>query len=209
MIKTTKKRDAEFSKSEIIKNAIILFSKKGFSSSSMDELAKMSGLNKAMIFYYFKNKQGLYEAVMEVVLDEIYTIIQSENQKHTNPMDELENFIKTYASFACTHPYLPALLLKELSDSGAMIPEKLFYNMRKLFALFSDILIRGEKEGCFEEAIPMILYFMVIGTLNLMVTTKPLREKALEIEGLDTCASCDIDEISDYLIKKIKKMLRN
>jgi len=49
---------------------------------------------------------------------------------------------------------------------------------------------------------------MVIGTLNLMVTTKPLRVKAHEIDGIDTCSTCDIDEISEYLIKKIKKMLK-
>jgi len=204
-----KKRDAQTSKRNIIINAKTLFSQKGFSASSMDELALMCDLSKAMIFYYFKNKQSLYELVVEDILQEIYSKIKEESANYQKPIDKLDNFIKTYASFACAHPYFPALLLKELSTSGAVISENLFLHMRKLFALFSNILKNGEEQGCFDDTNPMILYFMVIGTLNLMVTTKPLRIKANELSGVNTCAKCDIDEISEYLIKKIKKMLKD
>lgn len=203
-----KKRDAEASKEKIITNAKILFSDKGFNATSMDELASMCDLNKAMIFYYFKNKQGLFEAVMKEVLEEIYITIKEENKNQKKPLEGLESFITTYATFACEHPYLPSLLLKELSDSGSVVPEQLFSNMRQLFELFSDILERGEKEGCFSDVIPMILYFMVLGTLNLMITTKPLRIKAHELSGVDTCSTCNIDEISEYIMKKMKKMLK-
>ncbi len=206
----TQKRDAEASKRAIITHAIALFSEKGYASASMDELAKRCGLNKAMVFYYFKNKKGLYEAVMQEVLDQIQEAVMEENKTHTRPKDELAGFIRTYAKFACEHPYLPALLLKELSDSGAVVPDMLFGSMRKLFALFSDILKRGEEQGCFEDAVPMILYFMVLGTLNLMVTTKPLRLKAAQLDdiALDTCAECDIDEIADYIVEKMMYMLK-
>ncbi|WP_331775117.1 TetR/AcrR family transcriptional regulator [Sulfurospirillum sp. 1612] len=203
-----KTRNTTVSKKLILENAIKLFSTKGYGSSSMEELATMCGLNKAMIFYYFKNKQGLYDAVIEMVIDEIYQTVHHDEEKVQDPMAELEYFIKTYASFACVHPYLPALLLRELSASGAAISEKLFFKMRKLFVHFSDILRRGEEEGIFKDAIPMVLYFMVLGTINLIITTKPLRIKAQEIEGIDTCAQCDINDMSEYLVKKIKKMLK-
>jgi len=204
-----KKRDAKLSKKLILNHATKLFSQKGYNSSSMEELAALCNLNKAMIFYYYKNKQGLYEAVIVDVLDEIYTAITQENRNHKSPIKELESFIKTFASFAHSHSYLPSLLLKELSHSGAMIPETLFSHMRKLYTLFTDILHRGEKEGYFHDVVPMILYFMTIGTINLMITTKKLRTKAYELENIDTCATYDIDKTSDYLIKKIKKILED
>ena len=209
MPKKIQKRDAEASRQLIITHAIELFSQKGYASASMDELAKRCGLNKAMVFYYFKNKKGLYEAVMREVLVEIQQTIIEENKRHSRPREELEGFIRTYAKFACEHPYLPSLLLKELSDSGAVVPDMLFASMRQLFALFSDILKRGEEKGCFVNAVPMILYFMVLGTLNLMITTKPLRIRASQMEDIeiDTCASCDIEEIADYVVEKIFRML--
>ncbi|NOX14631.1 MAG: TetR/AcrR family transcriptional regulator, partial [Epsilonproteobacteria bacterium] len=153
--------------------------------------------------------QGLYEAVIIEVLEEIYDAVIKENKENKTPSEELESFIKTFALFSCSHPYLPALLLKELSDSGAKLPKKLFFHMRKLYILFIEILIKGEKEGCFKDVIPMIIYFMMMGTINLMITTKKLRIKAYELSKIDTCATCSIDEISDYLIKKIKKMLKD
>jgi len=202
-----KKRDAKLSKKIILDNAIKLFSTKGYGSSSMDELAQISGLNKAMIFYYFKNKQGLYDAVIELIMDEIYETVSNEGEDKNNPSLELEIFIKTYAKFACSHKYLPALLLRELSNSGENISESLFFKMRKLYVYFSDILKRGEEKGIFKDVMPMMLYFMVLGTLNLIITTKPLRKIAQEKNGIDTCANCDIQTLSQYLIKKMKKIL--
>ncbi len=204
------KRDAEASKKTIVTHAKALFAEEGYAGASMDELARRCGLNKAMVFYYFKNKKGLYEAVLQDILDEIWQAVVEANAKHDKPEAQLESFVHTYADFACKHPYLPALLLKELSESGAVLSEMLFFSMRRLFALFSDILKRGEEKGCFGKAIPMVLYFMVLGTLNLTVTTKPLRIKAAQMEDIDvdTCASCDIDEIADYLYKGIVTMLK-
>jgi len=209
MKKTTKKRDATLSKQLILDNAKLLFSQKGFQASSMDELAKMTGLNKAMIFYYFKNKQGLYEAVIAEILNEMYQEINEKNRLNLTPTKQLESFIKTYANYACSHPYFPALLLKELSSSGAKIPQHLFFAMRKLYSLFSNIIKSGEKDREFRGVIPIVLYFMIIGTLNLMITTKPIRQKAQNSEefDLDTCANCDIDEIADYIILQIKKIV--
>ncbi len=204
-----KKRDAAVSKARILEKAKELFSKKGYSACSMDELANECGLNKAMIFYYYKSKQELYESVIIDILDEIYISVENENKNLKNPVEELESFVKTYASFACEHLYLPSLLLRELSDNGAKIPETLFSHMRKLYMLFEDILKRGEKIGYFSDVQPIIIYFMVIGTLNLMVTTKSLRVKASEMEGIDTCAECNIDKISEYILSKIKKMLKD
>jgi len=209
MNKPLKKRDAEVSKKLILTYATELFSKKGYSKASLEELANMCDLNKAMIFYYYKSKQGLYEAVIVEVLEEIYDEVIEENKNYNSPTKELESFIKTFASFAESHSYLPSLLLKELSDNGAQIPEILFSHMRKLYTLFEEILIRGKEEGCFKDVVPMIIYFMMTGTINLMITTKKLRTKAYELDKIDTCATCDMDEISNYMIKKIKKMLKD
>ncbi len=209
MSKVIKRRNAVASKNLILRNATKIFSKKGYSSTSMEELASMCDLNKAMIFYYFDSKQGLYEAVIVEVLDEIYKHLAKENEKIDDPKQELSNFITTFASFSDSHPYLPSLLLKELSDSGAKIPKTLFSHMKKLYTLFTDILKRGEKSGDFFDVIPMIVYFMIMGTLNLMVTTKSLRDMAHEMDGLDTCSTCDMDEISDYIDKKVQKLLKD
>jgi len=203
-----KRRDAKKTKAKIIRSAMGLFSKKSFDATTVDEIAEVSGVNKALLYYYFKNKAGLYEVVMSEVLASIYDEIMEANSICTDPEEQLEAFIKTYAGFAVTNPYFPALLLRELSDSGTHLPEMMFANMRQLFALLSQILKAGEEQGMFKPVIPMVVHFMIVGTLNLLVTTQPLRTKAAQMtDEVDTCAACPMDEIADYLFKEIKTLL--
>ena len=201
-------RDAEATKANIIKNAMMLFAKNGYDATTADEIAKASGVNKAMIFYYYKNKAGLYSAVMSHALEAIHEEVITTDKCCISPIADLEAFIKTYATYCDAHPYLPALILRELSDSGAHLPEMMFESLRKLFTLLSSILKEGEKQGIFHNVTPMIIHFMIVGTINLLITTKPLRANAISLDTeLDTCNECDIDEISDYIFTKIKLLL--
>ena len=202
------KRDAEATKARILASAIALFSKNGFDATTGDDIAKESGVNKALIYYYFKNKAGLYETVMSTLFDSIYTEVTKAEKCCNSTTAELRAFIETYAKYAQKYPYFPALLLRELSDSGAHLPEMMFAGMRRLFVLLSDILDRGEKEGVFIKSIPMVIHFMIIGALNLLVTTKPLRVKAAaEDTTIDTCSECTMDEIAEYIFTTIKTAL--
>jgi len=202
------KRDAEATKAKIISEARELFSKKGFDATTTDDIAKACSVNKAMIYYYFKNKSELYTEVMSGLFDAMYTEINEARKVCISITDELETFIKTYTEYAYKHPYFPALLLRELSDSGAHLPEMMFTSMRKVFILLSEILQKGEKEDVFVPSIPMIVHFMIIGSINLMVTTKPLRKKAIQIDSeVDTCSECSVEEVSTYIFQTVKKSL--
>ena len=201
-------RNAQATKANIMNNAMMLFAKNGYNATTADEIAKACSINKAMIFYYYKNKAGLYSAVMSHALEAIHEEVITTNKCCISPIADLEAFIKTYATYCDAHPYLPALILRELSDSGAHLPEMMFESLRKLFTLLSSILKEGERQGIFHNVTPMIIHFMIVGTINLLITTKPLRANAVSLDAkLDTCNECDIDEISDYIFTKIKLLL--
>ncbi len=202
------KRDAEATKANIIQNAIMLFAKNGYDATTADDIAKECAVNKAMIFYYFKNKAGLYTAVMTHVLDAIHEEVIKTDKCCESPLADLEVFITTYTLYCSKNPYVSSLILRELSDSGAHLPDMIFASLRKLFALLSGILQKGQELGIFHDVKPMIIHFMIMGTINLLVTTEPLRQRAAEIEvGLDTCNDCDADTIAAYIYKKTKLLL--
>ncbi len=202
------KRDAKVTKAKILQEARTLFSIKGFDATTTDDIAKSSGVNKALIYYYFKNKAGLYAQVMSGLFDTIYDEVVCARGSCNSTTDELHAFVKTYAEYAYKHSYFPALLLRELSDSGAHLPELMFASMRKVFILLSEILQKGEREGVFIKSIPILVHFMIIGTINLMVTTAPLRKKAMEIDdSVDSCAECSTDKITTDIFQTIQKSL--
>ena len=203
-----KTRDSQATKAKIIHTSMMLFSTNGYDATTADEIAKACGINKAMIFYYYKNKVGLYGAVLSHALESIHEEVISKDKEYLHPLEDLETFIKTYALYCEKHPYLPALLLRELSNSGAYLPDVMFDSMRKLFALLSKILKEGERQKLFFNVEPMLIHFMIVGTINLFITTKPLREKSSKIEDkIDTCCDCDMEYVADYIFNKVKLML--
>jgi TetR/AcrR family transcriptional regulator len=57
-------RDAETAREAILCAAREIFARDGFSGARVDDIARQSGYNKALIFHYFDDKLGLYRALM-------------------------------------------------------------------------------------------------------------------------------------------------
>jgi len=205
------KRDAKATKTKILKQAMELFSQKGFDATTVDDIALESDINKAMVYYYYKSKSGLYEEMMNVLMENIYTDTYKAYEKSETAKEGLKAFIVTYGKYAQKHPYFSSLLLRELSNSGAHLPEKMFVKMRKIYSLLSEILAWGEEEGVFVNVKPMMIHFMIMGTINLMISTQPMRTKAMKMKdvNLDTCAQCSVEEITFYVYEKVTLMLEN
>ncbi len=204
----TKQRDANKSKNMIISSAMNLFAKDGYDGVSVDLIAKNAGINKAMIYYYFENKAKLYEVVVKNLLDKICKNIVAESKNCTKPIDELKSFIFTFAMFAKENPYLPSLMLAELGMGGKNLPEDMFAGLKKIFSLLSNILKKGEQKGCFSDIKPIVIHFMIVGTINLFITTKELRVKvSKEFDG-DVCDECAVEDIAEYIFIKMQKMLK-
>lgn len=204
----TKCRDAIRTRDGIIASATKLFAINGYDGVSVDEIAKEASINKAMIYYYFGNKAKLYEITVKSVLDEMYDSIVEQNRSLSKPTEELKSFIITYAFFAKEHSYIPALMMAELSNGGKNLPEGIFAGLKYLFSLLSDILKRGAERGCFKKTKPMVIHFMIVGTINLFITTSSLRNKITD-STLDVCKDCEIEEIAEYLFANIETFLKD
>ncbi len=57
-------------KNKILKTAIKLFSEKGFDGTSVSNIAEECGVNKPLIYYYFENKDGLLNHILDDILTE-------------------------------------------------------------------------------------------------------------------------------------------
>ncbi len=58
-------------KEAILQAATHLFSQKGFKNTSMGELSRLTGVAQGTIFYHFKNKKGLFLAILEAIKTDI------------------------------------------------------------------------------------------------------------------------------------------
>ncbi|MGE0090252.1 MAG: TetR/AcrR family transcriptional regulator [Bacteroidales bacterium] len=80
--------------SKIVDQASQVFSKYGFKKATMDDIAKASGMAKSSLYYYFKSKEEVFEAVVKKEAD----LIRSELEKRVinsqdNPKDKIRNYV--------------------------------------------------------------------------------------------------------------------
>ena len=63
-------RDAELSRQKILEEATKIFAAKTFEGSRVDDIAEKAGVNKALIYYYFKGKRNILDTIIDNFLNE-------------------------------------------------------------------------------------------------------------------------------------------
>jgi len=117
----------EASAEEKIKEAARkLFTKKGFAATRTRDIAEEAGINLALLNYYFRSKQKLFDLVM---LENFKQFIQGISVKvydETATMGEkIEQIATAYIDFLTLHPDLPLFILNELRSNPSKIAEQI------------------------------------------------------------------------------------
>lgn len=99
----------------ILNAAISIFQKKGMAGARMQEIADEANINKAMLHYYYKNKQLLFEAVFMQAFQKFAPYINSIFNSEATVFEKIRDFAETYISFVTENPYLPTFLIQEIN----------------------------------------------------------------------------------------------
>ncbi len=105
----------------LLEIALREFSAHGFRGVSVTTIAREAGATPAMIHYYFGNKQGLYEAVLQHALGPI--LARLEAARSDPPVDEdlLPRFIQGYMRLLAENPAVPSLIVRDVLSPGGQM----------------------------------------------------------------------------------------
>src|SRR5262245_56383771 len=87
----------EQSRSAILKAAVREFAREGVAGARTDAIARSAGVNKALLYYYFKDKEALYQAVLDEVFSGARSVIQNALSQELPPRQRLAAYV--YAHF--------------------------------------------------------------------------------------------------------------
>lgn len=99
----------------ILNAAISVFHKKGMAGARMQEIADEANINKAMLHYYFRNKQQLFEAVFMQAFQKFAPHLNGIFNSEAPVFEKIESFVESYISFVMKNPYLPTFLIQEIN----------------------------------------------------------------------------------------------
>ncbi len=132
---------------KILDAAKLVFLKKGKAGARMQEIADEAGINKALLHYYYKNKETLFRGVFEQTLrDFIPRFVVIFRDRSPLPI-KINRMVSEYIDFLKANPELPLFVLSELQSD----PDRLIAKLEvKGMASLDDIqaqLDQGAKAG--------------------------------------------------------------
>jgi AcrR family transcriptional regulator len=188
---------------KIIDCANKLFAEHGYVGTIMDDLAEQCSVNKASIYYHHKDKATLYENALTALFTPIADAVLDAVEAANTPVEKLEHHIKTFAKISAENPYFPAILMREMASGGKNMPIRARKQMQRILFTLNSILQTGESQKIFKPADPLIIHFMIIGTINLYITTIPLRQLLPTDDECNQAHNTDIEPASKQLYKTI------
>ncbi|WP_339846367.1 TetR family transcriptional regulator [uncultured Halopseudomonas sp.] len=90
------KEDAEKTRLKIIEAALTLFSRNGYSNTTLGMIGAEAGYSRGPIYWHFKNKDDLYQAVLAYSQEPLETLINNAARPGTNPFEAIDTFARQW-----------------------------------------------------------------------------------------------------------------
>ena len=168
-------------KIRILNSAEVEFSEKGVEGARIDSIAGKAKVNKAMLYYYFGNKEELYSAVLEnifaAVTAQASKIIEAE---HDDPVHMLDKFIDFYFEFLTSRPNLPKIMLRELASGGNKFREIAAKFILPTSMKARDAIREGVEKGILNRVDPALTIFSIIAPIIFFFVNRPIIETILQ-----------------------------
>ncbi|MFD2540902.1 TetR/AcrR family transcriptional regulator [Lacinutrix gracilariae] len=116
-----KKAKDENTEEQILDAAKSIFQSKGMNGARMQEIADKAGINKAMLHYYYRSKQLLFEAVFKNAFSLLAPQLNAILNDDSTIEEKVKNFTSNYITFIVKHPYLPNFIIQELNRNPDFI----------------------------------------------------------------------------------------
>ena len=155
---------------KIIESARKLFTQKGFSATRTRDIAEEAGINLALLNYYFRSKQNLFQIIIEEKFDEMFGIISPVlSDSEISVEEKIEILVTSYTNMLLQNDDLPIFVLSEMKSN-----EFILKKVRQNAEILSQPVIENQlKERGFE--ISGFNFIMNIMSLTLFpFMSKPL-----------------------------------
>lgn len=178
MVRNSKRAEAEgdgpcaspTARDRILVAAAHLYAMRGYSGTSIREIAERAGVTKPLIYYHFESKERLYgclfQDAMQVGFQEVEKVLQST----VSPLERLKELIRAQVALARRAPGIYGFVHAVLTMPG-LIPLGFDYKEtgRRYLRLFTDVIEEGRRSGALRDLPADLMTAAPLSTLGIFV----------------------------------------
>lgn len=193
---------------KIFEAATDVFVDKGMDGARMQDIANHAGINKALLHYYYRTKDQLFNAVFEMIAKKIFKKFAPVFDENLSLEEKIRFFFKEHISFLQENPRLPGFLLNEVNRHPERI-KKLLNNVDfegiwiKLFEQHREEL---KKYNITQASMPQLM-ISIVAISVFPFAARGILEGILEKIGVDFNAYMEERKefAADFVINAITK----
>lgn len=193
---------------KILAAAKKVFVTRGMAGARMQDIADEARINKALLHYYFRNKEKLFEVIFMEAAQKLFPKINSIFESDAPLFEKIENFCEEYITIISENPYLPMFVLNEVSKNPGTFLQT-FWNKQSSPRpnKFLEQVEKEIKKGTIKKISPLHLLINLISMSIFPFVGKPMIQYAM---GLDELQFRNVmeqrkREIPKFIIDSIKK----
>jgi TetR/AcrR family transcriptional regulator len=144
-------RDSVETRATILRAAERIYAECGLAGARTDAIAAAAGVNKALLYYYFKSKEGLYEAVVGSQLQQFQQQAREVLSARGPAGPILLRYVSYHFDFIGTHPHYPPIFQRMMMEGDPALERMIREHSIPLKKLLVALLARGMKSGEFRR----------------------------------------------------------
>jgi TetR/AcrR family transcriptional regulator len=188
---------------KILDAAREIFMRKGMHGAKMQEIADEAGINKALLHYYFRSKDKLFDRIFQEVFGQLFPKLQILADPSKSIEDRVQIFVVQYMNVMQQNPFLPLFILHEIQRDPDSLHE------RFTATGLQPNLIMQTMSAALEMTADEVKMFLV-NLLSLCIfpfAAKPLLSRIL-FQGDDDAYNAFIEKrkqaVPEFIIKALK-----
>lgn len=167
-----------------------VFHKKGFAATRTRDIAEISGINLALINYYFRSKQKLFDIIMLESMQSFFkSIADVFNDPNTSFESKIDLLVGSYIDLLTENPQIPLFILNELKNNPEDLLRK--FGMKKI-VMDSYFLIQLSTEiagGNIKPINPLHLIMNLMGMTVFPFISSPI------VRGLGDLSETEFNDL--------------
>lgn len=178
------KAERTSSRAILLNSAGSLMAERGTIDISLSDIAKHSGLNSALVKYYFGTKQRMMLALLEDVLGHGLEQLEGLIGMDLDPVEKIKLHIRGIITVYFRYPFINRLIhyLFEDEETGPEVARKI---SKPLAETQRKMIQEGISQGLFKPVDPMLFYFIVLGACDHLFFGQHMLRVAFDIDQID------------------------
>lgn len=195
----------------ILDAAMKVFTKKGFAAARTEEIAKEAGINRALLHYYYRDKQTMFNLIFETRFKEffkgLFVIFEADN---ISLFEKIRRMVEHEINTLTKHPDLARFIITEIAQQPELLIEygkKLGVNPRLFIEGFEKQVSKEVNAGVIKPIEGKELLINIMSMCIYPFVAKPIIQTMMAVDETTFYQMTEQrkKEVSEFIISAIKK----